>query len=349
MIQQIRDLIPKPIKRFLRYWVSYPFFRLSLWRNVRYDQKRFRTWSSADGRPDRKIQLRSWINADYHKIEKALALRKPRPGFGTAVVLRLLENLELFQQQYGYDEISLIALNTLNNYLAFNESHQHSDPRLTKRVNALLAATTEEALKTTGGGTIEIQRETIHRNSKIDLTGFFASRHSIRQFAPDPVDRDILTKAVKMAQKTPTVCNRQSPKVYAYDEASDRTRVISCQRGNGGFGHEIPLILVVTSDVQTFFAVGERNQCWIDGGLFAMSLVYALHSLGLGAICLNWSVEKLFDKELHEVADIPSSEAVIMMIGVGHLPDKLTVAQSCRKPIEEVLHFPKTRREPQLP
>ena len=349
MIQQIRNLIPKPVKRFLRYWVSYPFFRFSLWRNTRYDQKRFREWSSADGRPDQKIQLRSWINADYHKIEKALALRKPRPGFGTAVILRLVENLELFQRQYGYDEISLIALNTLSNYLAFNESHQHSDLRLTKRISTLLAATTEEALKTTGGGTIHIQRETIHQKSKIDLKEFFQSRHSIRQFAPDPVDRELLEQAVRMAQKTPTVCNRQSPKVYAYDKRSDRTRVISCQRGNGGFGHEIPLILVVTSDVQTFFAVGERNQCWIDGGLFAMSLVYALHSLGLGAICLNWSVERRFDKELHEVAKIPESEAVIMMIGVGHLPETLTVAQSCRKPLTEVLHYPKTRRDPQLP
>ncbi len=349
MIQKIRNLIPKPIKRRLRYWCGYPLFRFTLWRNNAYDISRFRRWSAADGNPDRQIQLRSWINADYHKIEKALALRKPRPGFGVAVVVRLLENLERYHQQYGYDEICHIAINTLANYVKFNTANGHQDPRLQKRVEQMTAQAASPALAQCGGGTLAIEREAVHAKAKIDLWDFFHSRHSIRQFAPEPVSRDLLEKAVRMAQKTPTVCNRQSPKVYAYDDPVDRKRILACQRGNGGFGQEIPLALVVTSDIQTFFAVGERNQCWIDGGLFSMSLVYALHSLGLGAICLNWSVEKVFDQEIHRVGKIPESEAVIMLIGVGHLPEKLTVAQSCRKPLEDVLQYPTTDRDPVLP
>ena len=349
MLQTIRDLIPKPAKRFVRYWVTYPYFRYNLWRNVAYDKHRFRVWSSADGRPDQRLQLRSWINADYHKIEKALALRSPRPGFGVAVVHRLLENLELYQQQFELDEIYHIALNTLDEYVAFNAKNDRPDPRLEARLSALKKATKPACLSGTGGGTIEITREDVHSKAKLDLWDFFHSRYSIRQFSPEPVARDLFEKAVRMAQKTPTVCNRQSPKVYAFDDPVDRKRILTCQRGNGGFGHEIPLALVITSDIQTFFAVGERNQCWIDGGLFAMSLVYALHSLGLGAICLNWSVEKEFDREIHAVGNIPESEAVIMVIGVGHLPEKLSVAQSCRKPLEEVLKYPGTTRDPQLP
>ncbi len=68
-----------------------------------------------------------------------------------------------------------------------------------------------------------------------------------------------------------------------------------------------------------------------------MSLVYALHSLGLGSCCLNWSVEKEHDEKLHAVTGIPASEMVIMMIGVGALPDSLQVAQSPHKPVGTLL------------
>ena len=144
-------------------------------------------------------------------------------------------------------------------------------------------------------------------------------------------------KAVRMARKTPSVCNRQSWKVYAYSDPVLLEKVVECQKGNSGFGDQIKAILVVTSNTETFFSIGERNQCWIDGGMFSMSLVYSLHSLGLGSICLNWSVEKATDENLHQVASIPDSEAVIMMIGIGFLPKTLRVAQSHRKPLEELL------------
>jgi nitroreductase len=112
---------------------------------------------------------------------------------------------------------------------------------------------------------------------------------------------------------------------------------LACQNGNRGFTEEIDKLLVVTSDLGSFVSPGERNQCWIDGGLFAMSLVYALHSLGLGTCCLNWSVEHEADRKLRQAAGIRESEAVIMMIAVGHLPEVLNVQQSPRKLVDDVL------------
>ncbi|EAZ90593.1 nitroreductase family protein [Crocosphaera chwakensis] len=140
-----------------------------------------------------------------------------------------------------------------------------------------------------------------------------------------------------MAQKTPSVCNRQSSKVYVFSRDEDKQKILSYQNGNRGFGEQASKVLIVTSNMEHFTSIGERNQCWIDGGMYAMSLVYALHSLGLGTCCLNWSVECRVDKQLREVAEISDSEAVIMMIAVGHLTDELKVAQSPRKKIEDVL------------
>lgn len=339
MINKLRSAIPKGFKRKARFIVSYPAYWIRLRRNYAYDRRRFSKYSSANGSLERRIQMRSWINADYHKIEKALALRAPRPGFGVAVVTRLVETLERYLALYEMDEICAIAINTLHEYREFNSSHGIQDPRLDRKLKEFRRAKGFGSCDLGSGGTVEIDREEILRKSRLDLSDFFGSRHSIRQFSDEKAPRDLIEKAVELAKKTPSVCNRQSWKVYAYDESPLKERVVACQKGNTGFGAQIQTALVVTTNTETFFAVGERNQCWIDGGLFCMSLVYALHSLGLGSICLNWSVEMETDMELHRVGGIPNSEAVIMLIGVGFLPERLKVAQSSRKPLEEILFW----------
>jgi hypothetical protein len=48
---------------------------------------------------------------------------------------------------------------------------------------------------------------------------------------------------------------------------------LSYQNGNSGFGHTVPALFVITSDMRIFEKSGERNQGWVDGGLFAMALV----------------------------------------------------------------------------
>ena len=109
-----------------------------------------------------------------------------------------------------------------------------------------------------------------------------------------------------------------------------KAAALSLQNGNKGFGHLASHVLIVASDRACFASIGERNQPWIEGGLYAMSLVYALHALGLGTCCLNWSVDNQRDAELKQALAIPASYAIAMMIAVGSLPDIIPVAESRR-------------------
>lgn len=102
------------------------------------------------------------------------------------------------------------------------------------------------------------------------------------------------------------------------------------QPGNRGFGHLASRALVVTVDLQAFSGPGERNQAWVDGGMFAMSLLYALHSLGYGACPLAWSQRSSFDRQARAALGIPPNEVIIMMIAVGTLPERFRVAVSQR-------------------
>jgi nitroreductase len=81
----------------------------------------------------------------------------------------------------------------------------------------------------------------------------------------------------------------------------------------------------------------ERNQLWIDGGLFSMALLYALQSLGLASCCLNLCIPWTVEKKLAKIYRLPASERPIMMIAVGYLPDSVLVAHSQRKPLNTVL------------
>lgn len=325
--------IPKTARKRIRFAIGYPAMSLRLWSNYNYDRSRFLRWSSVAGLAGEKQQLCSWIDADAHKIEKALALKSPRPGFGKAVVHRLMENLHDYVERFGPDRSTHVSLNVLRAYVDFGSQHGISHDELAQAISKLSASGGAPPC----GGVSRISREEILAHSKLDLEQFFFSRHSIRHFSDEEVDYSLIERAVYLASKTPTVCNRQSLRVYAYPDPEDRKRVLACQMGNSGFGDQIKVALVVTADSRTFFSVGERNQGWIDGGLFSMSLIYALHSLGLGSCCLNWSVEKENDKALRTVTGIPEAEMVIMMIGVGALPESLLVAQSPRRPVSELL------------
>jgi nitroreductase len=168
---------------------------------------------------------------------------------------------------------------------------------------------------------------------------FFNLRRSVRQFAAEPVTHEEIERAVRMAQRAPSVCNRQGAKVYAYTETAERSLVLSFQDGNEGFGNEASVVFVVTSDMSIFYKNGERNQAFVDGGLFAMALVFALHALGLGSCMLNWSKSPRQDASLRRALGIPESEVVVTLLVAGRLLPDFSVAASPRRSLGEVLKW----------
>jgi nitroreductase len=163
----------------------------------------------------------------------------------------------------------------------------------------------------------------------------------VRQFDARPVQDAMIEAAASAARYAPSVCNRAAPQVWSVNDADLARRLLAHQNGNRGFGHEAGRILVVTARQAAFHTVGERYQGWIDGGLFAMALIHALHAQGLGTCCLNWSVEPETDRAFKQEAGLPVDDLVIMLLAVGHLPERFAVAMSTRRPLDDVLrHLP---------
>lgn len=271
----------------------------------------------------------------YHKIEKGLALSKPRLKFGKKNVYLLVDKLEDYTKSYGWDETAMASLNALSEYIAFNQKHNEEMPELYTKVNKLKENIPVKIMGNIGGTKYILKSEI--ENLNIDFEKFTYSRYSIRNYTNEEVDNSLIENAIKIAQKTPSVCNRQSAKVHIYETDKDKNEILKFQNGNAGFGNNADKILIVTMELKDFRGIIERNQSYIDGGMYAMSLIYGLHAQGLGTCPLNLSIINDTERKLKKAANISDSEQLIMMIAVGHIPSELKVAYSPRRSINEVL------------
>lgn len=304
--------------------------------NFKQDMKKFQNYSFDYTKSKTKRHYEAELIFYYHKIEKGLALPNPRIGFGKQNIRHLITILDKYVKEYGWDDVSLISLNTLYEYYYFNEKNNLKLDSLYKQLKKLENTLHGKERLYIGGVDIVTKKE-IYEKARINFKDFAYSRYSIRDFAPGDVSIDKIKEAVYIAQKTPSVCNRQSSKVYVYSDNELKKKILSYQNGNVGFGDKASIILVVTIDLKDFRGINERNQGFIDGGMYAMSLIYALHSLGLGTCALNLSITNKTERKLKRVAKIDESEIPIMMIAVGKIPEKLRVASSPRRRVEEVM------------
>ncbi|WP_426120422.1 nitroreductase family protein [Kocuria sp. LHG3120] len=261
--------------------------------------------------------LEAQITKDYHRIEKGLSLPSPKRPFGADATSRLklaLSNKSLSRTQ-PEDDYTRFAHDAMESLSRFNS---------TAEIDDLVSPKLEDI------GSPNLSHQ--------DVATFFETRRSVRNFDPSAsIPTEVIREATRLAGLSPSVCNRQSCKTYYFAGRRNIDRILKHQAGNRGFGHTAQGIFVVTSDMQMFGGSGERNQSWIDGGLFAMSLVLALHGLGVGTCMLNWSKRNKASRFLRAEASIPDNENVIALIAVGYPDKNARVARSPRRAIENIL------------
>jgi len=281
-------------------------------------------------------QLSSKLIASSHVIEKGMSLPSPRLGYGKKMLLSIIDCLSLYRSN-NYDQSDFSYTNSVAVIKAYYEYHAKNGYDLKEIGDDIIAATVGAEI--VDAGITTFSRTEYLRLAKGDFHDCALSRYSVRAFSGESVPENSVQNAMTVARKTPSVCNRQSWHVYWVKSENARHRLAELQNGHRGFGDQVDSFLVITTDLHSFFGIGERNQCYVDGGLYAMSLLYALHYEGIGACPLNWCMTPSIDKKLRHEVDIPSNENIIMIIAIGMVPGNVRVAKSIRKPVEKTLLF----------
>jgi nitroreductase len=276
----------------------------------------------------------------YHRIEKGLALPNPRPGFGARVIADVIDLVRGLERTGGAFFHGQGARATLQAY----RRDAVCTEELGRQIDSFNEGLVPEGLPAAGADHVTLAD--IRQASAIDFEAFARSRYSVRDYTGDPVPEAAIREAVAIAMKSPRVCNRGTARCHAILDRATMERALSHQNGNAGFGDQAGAVLIITSDRRGFLDYGERNQCWIDGGLFAMTLAYALHAQGYGSCMLNWSVTSERDKALRREIPIPGHEAIITFMAVGVMKPEFRVAISPREPVETAFNVIGPRRNP---
>lgn len=266
-----------------------------------------------------------------HTLEKGMSMRNPRLGFGQAKALRLIDELIVYAKKYANVDREYLQypINTLHTYIEYTKSHGTEIFEIEKKYNFLvgLSKLTPQKGK---GGVLTLTKEEISEHLNTNFKDFLSSRHSIRFYKNCVPDRKKIDEALSMAQKTPSACNRQGWKTHVFlgEKSVD---LIRWQGGARGFENEIKGAILVTANLKAFLFY-EVHQAYVDGGLYAMNLINALHSLGFGTIPLSVGFDCKKNASLKKFL-IPENEVPIVIIGFGELEDEFKVAISERKDI----------------
>ena len=287
---------------------------------------------------DQKKQ-RFLIIKEVHVIEKGLSLEDCRPGFGIPKVQRLLNLVKLYAEKYDDQELLVFTLSIIKRYVEFNKANDTLDLEIEKQFNALETKVTKwDLYENLFGGVLRVTRKEVEEATSIPFMEFVKSRHSVRTFTGEPVSKELLTKALEMASFTPSACNRQPWSVFAFTKKENIIDILDIQTGARQFKEKVGALLIITSTMKAFFG-GENNQWYLNGGMYSMSLIYAIHSLGLGCIPLNMGISQDRLNQIKKIGHIDSSEIPVLMIAVGHLPNEFKVAKSSRFPISDYTSF----------
>lgn len=274
----------------------------------------------------------------YHSLEKSMSFldNNPDSGWANAELIVNVIQKAIEYGNIGYHDTH--AYYVLKEFVELNSlrSNNPLSKIVKKRFEALnFPIDTDLRLN---NGVINLSAKDISKGKIEKPNEFFYTRYSIREFSLERLDKSVVDRAIDLALKTPSACNRQPWHVYHLTEKSDIEKALSLQTGNRGFSQTIQDLLIICTDLRAFNPGSERYQHWIDGGMFAMSVVYALHSLGAASCCLNWSHQGRTDRKLRELIPcISDPHTVIMMLAVGNVRENNQLCVSPRRALKEVV------------
>ena len=297
-----------------------------------YDMRRFVKYSGVFSRETRE-QLRAYVIMQYHIIEKGLTMPDRRLGFGKDVMRRLMSHIDEFEKRFGFDDQVRHAAGVVKAYWDI-----HLDAGTIDRSDSFWQAI-EMFLRShpniKAATQLHFTRKEFYKEKDSEFPRFAFARHTSRHYSEKPLDVKLLRKAVGIAMTTPTACNRQHCRVYCVSDKEKMKQILDIQGGSRGFGHFADKLLIVTANLEDLHVIRERDDLFVNGGMFLMNLCYSLFYYEIAHCILNWSRTPEEDMRFRSIAGIKESETVVAVLTCGVPPNKFDICASPRKPESE--------------
>ena len=261
-----------------------------------------------------------------HRLEKGLLIENPRPLWGWEKANRLIDLVNHVHDVY-YKETATSVLN------AFLKSKEKSSIREDRIKSDLFK---EEHLVEQffdNGGTMYYRHEDFSKEEVVTIEKLFNTRHSMRSFTEEIVPESTLIKAIDLALRCPSACNRQPFHIYVINKETK-------ERIGDSEGYSGSKFLFVTGDIRAF-SLGEFNDWIVSPSIFVGYLTLALHLYGIGSCVIRKDLvcDTHFNRAIRAACNIPNEEKLILELAVGYYKADNIVPYSNRHKGNDIVTF----------
>jgi len=311
--------------------------KLNIFRSYLFEALRFARFNTNNSYRLLKTKHRAILMRKCHGVEKAFSLPNMKENFGFKQAEALLEELYDYSNKYGAENIVLDGLIILNNYF---KHHNGIDENQLKKLQisfeSLLQILSIEKEKVDVNCFRLFEQQKEIESSKFDT--FFLSRYSVRKFSSEVIPFEKIIHLADVSGKTPSACNRQPWNIRIVQAPELIEKALKLQNGNRGFSHVVKNLAIITGKISNFSSK-ERNQVYIDCGMYSMSFIMALHANGIASCPLNMSYQSRDEKDLCSKLKFDEDEVPIMMIAFGIAASDARCANSERKEVSDFVQL----------
>jgi nitroreductase len=277
-----------------------------------------------------------------HRIEKGLLMRPKRAVFGKEYIG---ETIECFSGVWNPNQIETNAqmkwfYDVLSEYFSGAKEDSYINS-LYERFKQIVSESYENNNAPATVKSVPYIRQA-NNFAQIPFDEFYKltkQRRSVRWFLNKPVPREILDKAILAANQAPSACNRQPFEFRIYDDPELLKEVVGYPMGIKGYGHSIPVLIVIVGNLDAYFEERDRHVMYIDASLASMSLMLALETLGLSSCSINWPDIESLERKMENFLKIEKYQRPIMCMGIGYPDPEGMVAFSEKRPLEHIRKY----------
>lgn len=283
--------------------------------------------------PNTQSKIRADLSIRAHALEKGMSIGQVKVGFGKCKAIALISDLQKYIEIYGKDSFVKELYSVIAEYIKYN-TYNGADMKNIQSILDKLELNKDNESFICKSGVLEFTHEQIIKETSCSYDKFSQSRYSVRDFGDNIIPLSDIEKALKLCERTPSACNRQSWKIHILKDRKLRNQLFELQLGCNGFYEKMQYAILICGDLSCY-GFPEFNQAYVDGGLYAMNLMYALNYFDIATIPLTMQHKYTHTKKIKKIIQLSPNEIPVLLIGVGSYKDKFKVACSMRKTYTE--------------
>lgn len=266
---------------------------------------------------------------NIHRLEKGLTNPNPKKSFADAYILETVELFESDRNNHQFDENTRLWGEAVLDRFFRTSEHTGNVAEAYARYQQLSVSPQKPdwmPYPLSDRPALSVSYDDLHKLAR--------RRRSVRQFLDTPVEPELIEKAMGIAALSPSACNRQGFKFLFFNEKKIVENIVAI---HGERSFTVPNIVVIIGCYRAYVNVGEINTPVIDSSLAAMSFLFALETLSLSSVCLNWSSDLKREKGIRQLIELEPDEFVVMLVGIGYPSPDAKIACSAKKSLPELL------------